>query len=42
MDQEIKELLEEVSKLLSEQGSFKMMDLERVNKVNDKIKELIQ
>ena len=42
MDQEIKELLEEVSKLLSEQGSFKMMDLERVTKVNDKIKELIQ
>ena len=42
MDQEIKELLEEVSKLLSEQGSFKMMDLERVNKFNDKIKELIQ
>lgn len=42
MNQEIKELLEEVSKLLSEQGSFKMMDLERVNKVNDKIKELIQ
>ena len=42
MDQEIKELLEEVSKLLSEQGSFKMMDLERVNKVNYKIKELIQ
>ena len=41
MDQEIKELLEEVSKLLSEQGSFKMMDLERVNKVNDKIKELL-
>ena len=42
MDQYINELLEEVSKLLSEQGSFKMMDLERVNKVNDKIKELIQ
>tara|TARA_B100001123_G_C15307038_1_gene1023012 strand:- start:1279 stop:1407 length:129 start_codon:yes stop_codon:yes gene_type:complete len=41
MNQEIKELLEEVSKLLSEQGSFKMMDLERVNKVNDKIKELL-
>tara|TARA_R110002020_G_scaffold421060_1_gene630167 strand:- start:641 stop:766 length:126 start_codon:yes stop_codon:yes gene_type:complete len=41
MDQEIKELLEEVSKLLSEQGSFKMMDLEKVKKIYDKIQEVI-
>tara|TARA_R100000656_G_scaffold123746_1_gene100660 strand:- start:1296 stop:1421 length:126 start_codon:yes stop_codon:yes gene_type:complete len=41
MNQEIKELLEEVSKLLSEQGSFKMMDLEKVKKIYDKIQEVI-
>tara|TARA_R110002110_G_scaffold17508_1_gene74266 strand:+ start:170 stop:295 length:126 start_codon:yes stop_codon:yes gene_type:complete len=41
MDQEIKELLEEVSKLLSGQGSFKMMDLEKVKKIYDKIQEVI-
>ena len=41
MDQEIKELLEEVSKLLSEQGRFKMMDLEKVKKIYDKIQEVI-
>ena len=41
MSQEIKELLEEISKLLSEQGSFKMMDLEKVKKIYDKIQEVI-
>ena len=41
MDQEIKELLKEVSDLLSEQGHFKLIDLKRVEKINSKIKKLV-
>jgi hypothetical protein len=41
MDQEIKELLKEVSDLLSEQGHFKLIDLKRVEEINSKIKELV-
>ena len=41
MDQEIKELLKEVSDLLSEQGHFKLIDLKRVDEINSKIKELL-
>ncbi len=41
MDQEIKELLKEVSDLLSEQGHFKLIDLKRVEEINSKIKELL-
>ena len=41
MDQEIKELLKEVSDLLSEQGHFKLIDLKRVEDINSKIKELV-
>ncbi len=41
MDQEIRELLKEVSDLLSEQGHFKLIDLKRVEEINSKIKELV-
>jgi|TARA_R100000655_G_C2970282_1_gene190257 hypothetical protein len=41
MDKEIKEILKEVSELLSEQGHFKLIDLERVKELNSKIKELL-
>jgi len=41
MDKEIKEILKEVSQLLSEQGHFKLIDLERVKQLNSKIKELL-
>ena len=41
MDQEIKELLKEVSDLLSVKGHFKLIDLKRVEKINSKIKELL-
>ena len=41
MDQEIRELLEEISNLLSDQGDFKLIDLKRVEKINSKIKELL-
>ena len=42
MDKEIKEILKEVSELLSEQGHFKLIDLERVRKLNSKIGELLR
>ncbi len=41
MDKEIKEILKEVSELLSEQGHFKLIDLERVRKLNSKIEEYL-
>ena len=41
MDQEIRELLKEISSLLSEQGHFKLIDLKRVEEINSKIKELL-
>ena len=41
MDQEIKELLKEVSDLLSEQGHFKLTDLKKVDELTTKIKELV-
>ena len=41
MDQEIRELLEEISNLLSKQGHFKLIDLKRVEEINSKIKELL-
>ena len=42
MEKEIKEILKEVSELLSEQGHFKLIDLERVRKLNSKIEELLR
>ncbi len=41
MDKEIKEILKEVNELLSEQGHFKLIDLERFNEFKSKIKELL-
>ena len=42
MEKEIKEILKEVSELLSEQGHFKLIDLERVRKLNSKIEKLLK
>ena len=41
MKEQIKKILKEVSELLSEQGHFKLIDLERVKELNSKIKELL-
>ena len=42
MDKEIKEILKEVNELLSEQGHFKLIDLERVRNLNSKIEKLLK
>ena len=42
MDKEIKEILKEVNELLSEQGHFKLIDLEGVRKLNSKIEKLLK
>ena len=42
MNKEIKEILKEVNELLSEQGHFKLIDLERVRNLNSKIEELLR
>ena len=42
MNKEIKEILKEVNEFLSEQGHFKLIDLERVRNLNSKIEELLR
>ena len=41
MDKEIKEILKEVNELLSKQGHFKLIDLERVRNLNSKIENCL-